>query len=356
MPAKVNIGVVGTGLVGSCFLKQLAPIASKYGIAVVLVARSSKALISKSYEALNLDDLAKSNANFEANAGALSPSEIASFLAKSPVPSVLVDNTSNEELAQNYPLFTSQGVSIVTPNKKAFSSDLKLWKELQQPKEPALVYHESTVGAGLPIISTVKDLVATGDNIKQVDGILSGTLSYIFNEFSQDGAPAFSEIVKDAKAKGYTEPDPREDLNGLDVARKVTILSRLAGVEVESPTSFEVESLIPKPLESAQSAEDFLAGLPKFDSEIADRKNKAAAEGKVLRFVGKIDVANQKCKVGIEEYPLSHPFASLKGSDNVVSFLTERYPSPLIIQGAGAGDAVTAMGVLSDLIKVAQRL
>lgn len=352
--AKINIGVVGTGLVGSCFLEQLAPIASKYGIALVLVARSSKALLSQGYKPLEISQIKKGD--FSANQGALKPLEIAEFLSNSPVPAVLVDNTSNEELAQAYPEFTSRGVSIATPNKKAFSSDSALWQKLQNPTAPALVYHESTVGAGLPIISTVKDLVATGDKIKQIEGILSGTLSYIFNEFSQESAPAFSDIVNVAKSKGYTEPDPREDLNGLDVARKVTILGRLAGLEVASPTSFEVESLIPKALESAKTADEFLAGLPQFDKEIAERKAKAASEGKVLRFVGKINVPEQKIKVGIEEYPLSHPFASLKGSDNVVSFQTERYPSPLIIQGAGAGDAVTAMGVLSDLIKIAQRL
>lgn len=350
MAAKVNIGVVGTGLVGSCFLQQLSSVASKYGIAVVLLARSTKAQVSRDYSPLSLTP------DFEANAGSLSPKEIAEFLQGSPVPSVLVDNTSNEQLAAAYPEFTSRGVSIVTPNKKAFSSGIELWKQLQTPKAPALVYHEATVGAGLPIISTVRDLVETGDQIKQVDGILSGTLSYIFNEFAQPNAPAFSEIVKVAKSKGYTEPDPREDLNGLDVARKVTILARLAGVPVASPTSFEVESLIPKPLESASSTDEFLAKLGEYDNEMTERKNRAAQQGKVLRFVGKIDVPAQKLKVGIEEYDQSHPFASLKGSDNVVSFLTERYPSPLIIQGAGAGDAVTAMGVLADLMKVAQRL
>jgi len=354
--AKINIGVVGTGLVGSCFLKQLARVAESYGIALVLVARSSKALVSQKYEPLNLAQIAAANGDFEGNSPALSPVDVAKFLAGSPVPAVLVDNTSNEELAQAYPEFTTRGVSIVTPNKKAFSSTLALWKQLQAPKPPALVYHESTVGAGLPLISSIKDLVATGDEIKQIEGILSGTLSYIFNEFSNPSAPVFSDIVKVAKSKGYTEPDPREDLNGLDVARKVTILARLAGLEVESPTSFEVESLIPKPLESAGSADEFLAGLPKFDQDIAARKDAAAKNGKVLRFVGKIDVPAKKVKVGIEEYPESHPFASLKGSDNVVSIQSERYPSPLIIQGAGAGDAVTAMGVLADLLKIAERL
>lgn len=350
MSKSVNIGVVGTGLVGGCFLRQLAPIAEKFGINVVAIAQLGGAIVSKDYKPIPV------SADFKPNVESISPLELAKFLADSPVPAVLVDNTASQDLAMAYPEFTSRGVSIVTPNKKAFSSSLELWNKLQNPKYPALVYHESTVGAGLPVISSVKDLVITGDKIQLIEGILSGTLSYIFNEFSKDDAPAFSEIVKVAKQKGYTEPDPREDLNGLDVARKATILARLAGLEVESPSSFPVESLIPKPLESVKSVDEFMQKLPDFDSEIQQRKETAKKNGKVLRFVAQVHVPTNKVSVGIQEYDLSHPFASLTGADNVVSFTTKRYPSPLIIQGAGAGDEVTAMGVLGDLIKIVQRI
>lgn len=350
MVKSVNIGVVGTGLVGSCFLRQLSPIAESFHINVVAISRLGGALVSKDYSPLPV------SADFEPNTDAISPQELAEFLAKSPVAAVLVDNTANQELALSYPLFTTRGVSIVTPNKKAFSAGLDLWEKLQNPTPPALVYHESTVGAGLPVISSVKDLVITGDKIHLIEGILSGTLSYIFNEFSKDDAPAFSEIVKVAKQKGYTEPDPREDLNGLDVARKVTILARLAGLPVESPSSFPVESLIPKPLESVASVAEFLQKLPDFDAEIQKRKETAKANGKVLRFVGQVKVPTGEVSVGIREYDVGHPFASLTGADNIVSFTTQRYPSPLIIQGAGAGDEVTAMGVLADLIKIVQRI
>ena len=350
MSKSVNIGVVGTGFVGGCFLRQLAPIAEKTGINVVAISKLEGTIISPEYKPLPI------SAEFTPNSGRVSPVELAEFLAKSPVPAVLVDNTANQELAMAYPEFTSRGVSIVTPNKKAFSSSLELWNKLQNPTAPALVYHESTVGAGLPVISSVKDLIITGDKIELIEGILSGTLSYIFNEFSKEGAPAFSDIVKVAKQRGFTEPDPREDLNGLDVARKVTILARLAGLQVESATSFPVESLIPKPLESSSSAEEFLSKLPEFDADIQKRKEDAKARGKVLRFVGQVDVPAKKVTVGIKEYDASHPFASLTGADNIVSFKTKRYPSPLIIQGAGAGDEVTAMGVLGDLVKVTQRI
>lgn len=347
----LNVAIVGAGLVGSAFIKQLHAISNNLDVAVVLIARSSKTIVSKDYNPLNLANVDFSTATEEG----WTPSQIAEFLAKSTSPAVLVDNTSNEALAQAYPEFLAKDISVVTPNKKAFSSSIELWNKLFDSNNKALVYHESTVGAGLPIISTLNDLVNTGDKVQKIEGILSGTLSYIFNEFGSSDV-AFSEVVKKAKELGYTEPDPREDLNGLDVARKVTILSRLAGNLVAGPTAFPVDSLIPKPLENVASVDEFMTELPKYDADMAKLRDDAKAEGKCLRFVGKVDLTGTpSVKVGVEKYDLSHPFAALKGSDNVIAFTTERYPSPLIVQGAGAGDAVTAMGVLADLIKIVQR-
>jgi len=166
------------------------------------------------------------------------------------------------------------------------------------------------------------------------------------------GGGAFSAEVKKAKELGYTEPDPRDDLNGLDVARKLTILARLSGLSVESPTSFPVQSLIPKELESCESGDEFLDKLPQYDDQMAKVKDEAQKEGKVVRFVGSIDVASKSVKVGLEKFDVSHPIAALKGSDNIISFYTKRYgDNPLIIQGAGAGGEVTAMGVTGDLLK-----
>ncbi|KAK9478463.1 homoserine dehydrogenase-domain-containing protein [Lipomyces japonicus] len=370
MTKAVNIAIVGAGLVGSAFINQLSAIRSstiKYN--VIVIARSSKALISKSYSPLPLSswssDLAAAN-----NATALNPGDLAAYLEKSPLPVILVDNTSSEALSKVYPLFLQQGVSIATPNKKAFSSELGLWNaifkaaaNLTANPKAGFVYHEASVGAGLPVISTLKDLIATGDEIVKIEGIVSGTLSYIFNEYStiSNSTPVkFSDVVLKAKELGYTEPDPREDLNGLDVARKLTILARLSGLEVQSATSFPVESLIPRPLEEVEQVSEFLAKLPEFDNETEKTRLAAENEGKVLRFVGKIDAGapnGQKVKVGIEKYDASHPFASLKGSDNVIAFYTKRYGNnPLIVQGAGAGAEVTAMGVLADVIKIAERV
>jgi homoserine dehydrogenase len=201
--------------------------------------------------------------------------------------------------------------------------------------------------------------VETGDEVTKIEGVFSGTMSFLFNSFaptSGAGGKWSAEVAK-AKGLGYTEPDPRDDLNGLDVARKLTILARLAGLPIESPTSFPVQSLIPKELESVGSGEEFLEKLPAFDAQMEETKAAAEKEGKVVRFVGSIDVAAKQVKVGLEKFDLSHPIAALKGSDNIISFYTKRYGSnPLIIQGAGAGGEVTAMGVTSDLLKVLSQI
>lgn len=357
MSKSVNVAIIGAGVVGSAFLNQLKNLKSAIKFNVVYLARSSKdAIFSADYQPVDLANYKTADAK-----PLLSTNDLVKFLKESKKPSILIDNTSNSSIAEAYPRFVEAGISIATPNKKAFSSELSLWNAIFNALEApsgGLVYHEATVGAGLPIIGPLRDLVATGDKIETIEGIFSGTLSYIFNEFSTTEASdvKFSDVVKVAKELGYTEPDPRDDLNGLDVARKVTILARISGFNVESPTSFPVESLIPKPLESVESSDEFMQHLPEFDSDIQKAKDAALAENKVLRFVGRVDFKNNKVSVEVGKYGFDHPFASLKGSDNVVAFKTERYPNPLIIQGAGAGAEVTAHGVLADAIKIAERI
>lgn len=358
MPA-VNIAVIGAGVVGSELINQLSHLKSYINYNVVLLAESGHALRSDDFSPLDLSSWAK---DLKASTvPGMSTTEIAEFLKKSPLPTIVVDNTSNQAIANSYPMFIKQGTSVATPNKKAFSSNIKLWNEIfDYAGKPGygLCYHESSVGAGLPLITPLKEMLETGDEVIKIEGIFSGTLSYIFNEFStvKPSDIKFSQVVKVAKQKGYTEPDPRDDLNGLDVARKVTILARISGLPVESPAAFPVQSLIPKELESVSSGDEFLDKLPQFDDRMDALRQEAAKEGKVLRFIGTVDVPNKQTSVKILKYDASHPFASLKGSDNVISIKTKRYPNPLIIQGAGAGAAVTAMGVLGDVIKIAQRV
>lgn len=323
------------------------------------ICTSKKAVYSPDYSPIAVDDALSTLGS--SSQAPLELSKLADYLAAAPCKTVLVDNTSSQDVADKYPLFLSRGVSIVTPNKKAFSGSYKLWQDIfaAASGSGAKVYHESSVGAGLPVISTLKDLVDTGDEVTKVEGVFSGTMSFLFNSFAPTSGSGgkWSAEVKKAKELGYTEPDPRDDLNGLDVARKLTILARLAGLPVESPTSFPVQSLIPKELESVSSGDEFLQRLPEFDSQMEETKSAAEKEGKVVRYVGSIDVATKQVKVGLEKFDRSHPIAALKGSDNIISFYTKRYGSnPLIIQGAGAGGDVTAMGVTSDLLKVLSQI
>ncbi len=333
---------------GKCFISQLEGLSKRLShkkpsptLSLILVARSKKMLCSSDYAPLSMinyeEELSKSAQ------AVLPPADIVKYLTAAPGQVILIDNTSSNDIAVQYPQFLIAGINIVTPNKKAFSGSYGLWQSIFSASESsgANVYHESSVGAGLPVISTLKELVETGDVVEKIEGVFSGTMSFLFNSFAptEGKGGKWSAEVKKAKDLGYTEPDPRDDLNGLDVARKLTILARLAGLQVESPTSFPVQSLIPKELESVASGDA------------------AEKEGKVVRFVGSIDMKTKAVKVGLEKFDKSHPIAALKGSDNIISFYTKRYgANPLIIQGAGAGGEVTAMGVTGDLIKVLERL
>ncbi|KAK4665940.1 Homoserine dehydrogenase [Podospora pseudopauciseta] len=355
---QVNIAIIGAGGVGKCFLGQLETLAQRRPspkLVLTYISTSKKAIYNSDYAAIAINDVSSKLAS--SSQVPLAPPKLIEYLKSSGSKTVLVDNTSSQDVADAYPLFLGNGISIVTPNKKAFSGSYKLWQDIFSAAEQsgAKVYHESSVGAGLPVISTLNDLVNTGDEVTKIEGVFSGTMSFLFNSFAPTSGKGgqWSAEVRKAKELGYTEPDPRDDLNGLDVARKLTILARLAGLEVESPTSFPVQSLIPKELESVATGDEFLEKLPAFDSQMEETKAAAEKEGKVVRFVGSIDVASKQVKVGLEKFDLSHPIAALKGSDNIISFYTKRYGSnPLIIQGAGAGGEVTAMGVTSDLIKV----
>ncbi|XXG95917.1 Homoserine dehydrogenase [Hypoxylon texense] len=358
---KVYIAIIGAGGVGKCFLSQLEALSKRRPtpkLSLCYISTSKKALFNPDYSLAVenvLQDLAASPK------APMSLPQVADYLSTAPAKVILVDNTSSQDVADTYPLFLSRGISIVTPNKKAFSGSYKLWQDIftAAATSGAKVYHESSVGAGLPVISTLKDLVDTGDEVTKIEGVFSGTMSFLFNSFApvEGSGGQWSAEVKKAKELGYTEPDPRDDLNGLDVARKLTILARLAGLPVESPTSFPVQSLIPEELESVSSGDEFLQRLPEFDSQMEETKAAAQKKGKVVRFVGSIDVATKAVKVGLEEFDRSHPIAALKGSDNIISFYTKRYgANPLIIQGAGAGGEVTAMGVTSDLLKVLSQI
>lgn len=358
---NVCVAVVGVGLVGGEFIEQLTALASPHRFRLVSITSSKATVLSPGGQASWTgwrQDLSQSTLKPDLTA----LGRQLSSLVKVNQDVVLVDNTSSEELASLYPLLLNLGINLITPNKKAFSSSLALYDDIlgASLETGARFFNEATVGAGLPIISTLKDLIATGDKVVKIEGVLSGTLSYIFNEFStgREGGPSFSTIVTTAREKGYTEPHPADDLNGADVARKLTILSRyipaLRNSLKDGYKSVNTRSLVPAALEGIATGDEFIRRLPEFDSEFEELRSGAFKEKQVLRFVGVIDVGSGLIKADLEKYPDTHPFAtSLGGSDNIIMFHTERYGArPLIVQGAGAGAAVTAMGVLGDLLKL----
>lgn len=370
--------VLGAGGVGSQFLRQLAHLPN--APTLVLVSNSSKTVTSLApkYDAIPaLEWHSCSGPSYTVNSPRWTEAQVINYLSDLRKTThggkcVLVDNTSDPVIAGSYPSFLASGISIVTPNKKAFSSTFDHWKAIfnAAAENKALVYHESTVGAGLPIISTLRDLIATGDRVQRIEGVFTGTLSYLFNNFSPVNPPStsgdakqkpWSEHVAEARLLGYTEPDPRDDLNGMDVARKCTILARVAGVEVPGPDSFPVDNQIPQELRdippTPEGINEFMSRLADYDQEMEKIQNSATEEGKVVRYVGAIDVEAKEVTVSLRKIDKDSSIAGLKGSDNIINFYTERYGKlPLVVQGAGAGGPVTAMGVTADLLKVSERL
>jgi aspartokinase/homoserine dehydrogenase 1 len=264
---------------------------------------------------------------------------------------VIVDCSASFEVAKNYPRWLASGIHVVTPNKKANSADLCFYQKLRQALRDGGSHYlyEATVGAGLPIIQTLRDLRETGDEIRRIEGMLSGTLSYLFSAW--DGRVPFSVVVREAKASGYTEPDPRDDLSGMDVARKLIILGREMGLRLELH-DIELTGLVPPELADCD-VQTFLDRLPELDGPMIARLEAARGRGRVLRYVGALDAGTGRASVGLEEFEGTHPFANINPTDNVVRFVTSRYDrNPLVVQGPGAGPAVTAGGVFADLLRV----
>ncbi|ERM80795.1 aspartokinase [Rhodonellum psychrophilum GCM71 = DSM 17998] len=264
--------------------------------------------------------------------------------------SVFVDCTASQEVADIYERVLEAKVPIVTPNKKANSGSLERYRALKKlaGKRGVKFLYETNVAAGLPVINTLQDLMLSGDKVVRIEAVLSGSMNYIFSELEK-GLP-FSDVVKVAKEKGYTEPDPRDDLSGMDVARKILILGR----EAEQDLHFEditIQSMVPSDCEKAGSVEEFFEKLQAHDGEFTELLQEASSKGQKLRFMAILE--NGKAKVGLGSFDNSHPFYNLKGSDNMILFTTERYfDFPMIIRGPGAGADVTAAGVFADVIRL----
>jgi aspartokinase/homoserine dehydrogenase 1 len=354
-PNTLSIGLIGPGTVGRVLLGQIASQierlrAMNLDLRVRGVAGSKRMLLTE--DSIEVDSLA---AQMASAGETLDLDKFARHVKADYIPhAVILDCTASAEVAANYAAWLAGGIHVVTPNKKANSGPMPFYRQMQEARRAAGTHYlyEATVGAGLPIIQTLRDLRETGDTISRIEGIFSGTLAYLFNVY--DGSEPFSSIVRAAKLKGYTEPDPRDDLSGMDVARKLIILGREMGLDLEM-AHVQVKGLVPAALQNT-SVDEFMTRLPEFDAEMAAMLADARAKGQVLRYVGRID-ADGVATVGLTYLDAKHAFANIALTDNVVRFATRRYcDNPLIVQGPGAGPEVTAGGVFSDLLRLSAYL
>ena len=352
----ISIGLIGPGNVGGRLLAQIWKQSERLGkefnldLRVRAIARSKAMLLGD--RRIDLDRWAE---EYDRSATELDLDVFEAHVNPEHLPhAVIIDCTADEGIANRYVDWLERGIHVITPNKKAFSSDFSAYTNLQDTASQGSAHclYETTVGAALPVIGCLRDLIDTGDEVRSVQGILSGTLAYLFNVY--DGKKPFSEIVRAAKANGFTEPDPRDDLSGMDVARKLTILARELGQAIEIG-EFPVQNLVPESLRDG-SIDEFLDGLADYDDDIKVLYDRAAAEGKNLRYVARLS-ADGTAVIGLESVDAGHSFSNINLTDNIVQFETARYSdNPLIIQGPGAGPEITAGGVFSDLLRLSKYL
>lgn len=351
----LNVFCLGTGNIGKTLFQQLQnqmPFLAKNNDLQVKVMGISNT--RKMY--LNPDgiDLNTWEPELEANG---EKADLAEFIKKMKdmnlANCVFVDNTASHNPIQYYLDVLQSSISVVTCNKIGNSAEYEQYAAFKDAarKHGVDFFYETNVGAGLPIIRTLKDLMLSGDRINRIEAILSGTISYIFNNFKGDRL--FHEVVKEAQELGYTEPDPRDDLNGKDFMRKMLILARDAGYALEEK-DVSIESMLPAACLAAASVPDFYKEMENNAAHFEHLKQQAARENKVLRYIGKLEEG--KVSITLEMVDDSHPFYMLSGSDNIISFITDRYRDrPLVVKGPGAGAEVTAAGVFADIINVGKR-
>ncbi len=353
---ELHLFIAGTGLIGSALLSQIRQQASylreqrSLEIKIIGLTNSRKMLFDENGIALD---------NWKATLQEHGePTNLRAFVDRMNTlnlsNTIFVDNTASETVAKWYEQILDASISISTPNKIATSSSYLQYQRLKNiaTRRGVQFQYETNVGAGLPVISTLNDLIDSGDRILKIEGVLSGSLSFIFNAYK--AGEKFSDIVKEAKKRGFTEPDPRIDLNGIDVRRKLIILARETGLPLEA-ASVEIRNILPEACQQATSVEQFFVELERADDTFEQLRAEAAANGKVLRMIAKLE--NGEASIGLEAVDTSHPFYFLSGSDNMIVFTTERYKErPLVVRGPGAGAEVTAAGVFAEIIRIGNYL
>ena len=351
---QLNLFVTGVGNVGERFLAQIAQQSNylkenlKLNIRVVGIANSRKMFINE--EGIDLSNWKDNLQNGEPTTLDVFHQKVLTLNMRN---SVFVDNTANQQVSEMYEAYLRKNVGVVTCNKIACASDFENYKTLKRVsrKYNAPFLFETNVGAGLPIIDTLKNLIASGDRVQKIQAVLSGSLNYVFNNFNEDST--FHNVVTAAQNEGYTEPDPKIDLSGVDVARKILILARESGYELEL-SDIENDSFLPQKSLDTNNNHEFYASLTEFEDHFQSIYKEAADKNCKLKYVA--EFVNGKAKVGLQHISADHPFYNLEGSDNIVLFFTERYPvQPLLIKGAGAGADVTASGIFADVIRIGNK-
>lgn len=353
---SLNLFIVGVGLIGGTLLEQIKK-QTAYLREEKLLNLNIAGLSNTKKMLLDADGISpeswKERVNDEGVKTSL-PAFVQRMIELNLPNSVFVDCTSDKDIVQYYNMLLDASISVVTPNKVANSGSYAEYIALQRTalKRGVKFLYETNVGAGLPIINTIQGLMSSGDKFLKIEAILSGTLSYIFNSFGP--GIRFVDVVKEAKAKGFTEPDPRDDLSGADVARKILILAREVGVPLEA-SEVKITPLLPDNCQSAPTVDAFFNELIISDDYFARMQQDAEAKGEKLRYIATLE--NGKAVVELRTVNALHPFYTLSGSDNIVSFTTERYKDrPLVIKGPGAGAEVTASGVFADIMSISSYL
>ena len=353
----LHLFVVGVGLIGGTLLRQIREqneyLRTKLGMEVKVIGMANSTKMVFNEEGLDLSENWKQQL-LDSDTSA----DLAVFVGRmrdlNLSNSIFVDNTANDKIASYYPGILDESISISTPNKVANSGSYLQYQRLKAiaAKRGVQFHYETNVGAGLPIISTLRDLLDSGDQIRKIEGVLSGSLSFIFNNF--DGSRPFHEVVREAKTKGFTEPDPRVDLSGKDVGRKILILARETAVAMETE-HIELIGFLPDEAMAAPTVEDFFTVLEAHAAYFTELYEQASAEGKVLRMIATLE--GESASVGVQAVRPESPFYGLSGSDNMVVFTTDRYDErPLVVRGPGAGAEVTAAGVFAEIIKIGKFL
>ncbi len=335
----INVFIAGVGLVGSDLISLIQ---NNNSINICGIMNSRKMILNPS--GLDSQHYVEELANGDT-------ADLESFIssASQSLNAVFVDVTSSPAIAEKTANILKKGISVVSASKLANAMNQDYYDSIRENSKAtgALFKYETNVGAGLPIIETLQTLLITGDTVEKIEGIMSGTLSYLFSQF--DGSIPFSELVKRAQENGYTEPDPRDDLNGVDVGRKILILARETGAQLELE-DVSIQSLIPENMDPTISIDEFLEQLSKYDDQLLNMYTSAARENKVLRYIATWD--GQNAIVELKAVGSKNPFYHQNGRENFIVFTTKRYKdTPMIIKGHGAGAEVTAAGVLGDILK-----